>query len=230
MKHDHFVVQSPATPAEQLILLFHGVGDNPKAMGEIGSYFAKEFPQALVVSIGSPFTCGNGEGREWFSVQGITEENRPQRIAEVMPKFIEVVRYWQSHSGVSDAATALVGFSQGSIMSLEAMKAEPRLAGRVVAFSGRFAQLPDAHFGESVVHLLHGETDGVIALAHAQAAEARLKALGSDVTLDIEPSVGHAINQGMMDNALARLHYYVPQHYWQEAMSGKSGDLIAFKY
>ncbi|HIF7596484.1 TPA: esterase, partial [Klebsiella pneumoniae] len=25
MKHDHFIVQSPATPAQQLLLLFHGV-------------------------------------------------------------------------------------------------------------------------------------------------------------------------------------------------------------
>ncbi|WP_405000307.1 hypothetical protein [Escherichia coli] len=28
MKHDHFVVQSPDKPAQQLLLLFHGVGDN----------------------------------------------------------------------------------------------------------------------------------------------------------------------------------------------------------
>ncbi|CAI2123287.1 putative hydrolase [Serratia ficaria] len=63
MKHEHFVVQSPAAPAAQLILLFHGVGDNPVAMGEIGSYFAKDFPQALVVSIGGPVAVDNGGGR-----------------------------------------------------------------------------------------------------------------------------------------------------------------------
>ena len=40
MKHDHFVVQSPDKPAQQLLLLFHGVGDNPVAMGEIGSWFS----------------------------------------------------------------------------------------------------------------------------------------------------------------------------------------------
>lgn len=34
MKHDHFVVQSPDKPAQQLLLLFHGVGDNPVAMGK----------------------------------------------------------------------------------------------------------------------------------------------------------------------------------------------------
>ena len=44
MKHDHFVVQSPDKPAQQLLLLFHGVGDNPVAMGEIGNWFAPLFP------------------------------------------------------------------------------------------------------------------------------------------------------------------------------------------
>ncbi|KZH36181.1 hypothetical protein AWG36_18585 [Escherichia coli] len=48
MKHDHFVVQSPDKPAQQLLLLFHGVGDNPVAMGEIGSWFAPLFPDAQV--------------------------------------------------------------------------------------------------------------------------------------------------------------------------------------
>lgn len=43
MKHDHFIVQSPATPAQQLLLLFHGVGDNPVSMGQIGSWFAPQF-------------------------------------------------------------------------------------------------------------------------------------------------------------------------------------------
>ncbi len=43
MKHDHFVVQSPDTPAKQLLLLFHGVGDNAVNMGQIGSWFAPVF-------------------------------------------------------------------------------------------------------------------------------------------------------------------------------------------
>ncbi len=69
MKHDHFIVQSPATPAQQLLLLFHGVGDNPVSMGQIGSWFAPQFPDALIVSIGGVEPCGSN-GRQWFSVQG----------------------------------------------------------------------------------------------------------------------------------------------------------------
>ncbi|CAI2123277.1 putative hydrolase [Serratia ficaria] len=146
-----------------------------------------------------------------------------------MPQFVEAVRAWQRQSGVDYAATALVGFSQGAIMALEALKAEPKLAGRVVAFSGRFASLPEQAFGDSVVHLIHGEEDATIAVQHAQAAAESLQANGVDFTLDVEQGVGHAINQGMMTSALERLHYYVPQRYWDEALLGKRGDLIAFK-
>lgn len=66
MKHDHFVVQSPDKPAQQLLLLFHGVGDNPVAMGEIGSWFAPLFPDALVVSVGGAEPSGNPAGRQCF--------------------------------------------------------------------------------------------------------------------------------------------------------------------
>ena len=71
MKHDHFVVQSPDTPAKQLLLLFHGVGDNAVNMGQIGSWFAPVFPHALIVSIGGVEPCGP-DGRQWFSVEGVT--------------------------------------------------------------------------------------------------------------------------------------------------------------
>jgi phospholipase/carboxylesterase len=58
----------------------------------------------------------------------VTEENRQARIDAIMPVFIETVRYWQQQSGVNALATALIGFSQGSIMALEGVKAQPDLA------------------------------------------------------------------------------------------------------
>ena len=68
MKHDHFVVQSPDKPAQQLLLLFHGVGDNPVAMGEIGSWFAPLFPDALVVSVGGARSEERRVGKECASM------------------------------------------------------------------------------------------------------------------------------------------------------------------
>jgi phospholipase/carboxylesterase len=114
MKHDHFIVQSPATPAQQLLLLFHGVGDNPVAMGQIGSLFAPQFPDALIVSIGGA-ELRSAAGPSVVFGSGVTEENRQSRIDAIMPTFIETVRYWQKQSGVGPRATALIGFSQGRL-------------------------------------------------------------------------------------------------------------------
>ena len=229
MKHDHFIVQSPVTPAQQLLLLFHGVGDNPVSMGQIGSLFAPQFPDALIVSIGGVEPCGPAPGRQWFSVQGVTEENRQARIDAIMPTFIETVRYWQKHSGVSALATALIGFSQGAIMSLDRLKAEPGLASRVIAFNGRYATLPQSATTATTVHLIHGGDDRVIDLAWAVSAQEALVQAGGDVTLDIVEGLGHAIDDRSMQFALERLRYTVPKHYFDEALSGstpKDDDII----
>ena len=230
MKHEHFVVQSPATPAKQLLLLFHGVGDNPVAMGQIGSWFAPLFPDALIVSVGGVEPCGS-TGRQWFSVQGVTEENRQQRVDAIMPTFIDTVRHWQKESGVSPQATALIGFSQGSIMSLESTKAAPGLASRVIAFNGRFATLPTQASTATTVHLIHGGEDRVIDLAYAVAAQEALIQAGGDVTLDIVDELGHAIDDRSMQLALDHLRFTVPKHYFDEALSGskpQDGDIVEF--
>lgn len=204
MNQEYVVVQSPAAP-QQLFLLFHGVGDTPAGMAPIGRYFAAAFPQALVVSVGGPFSSGYGEGRQWFSVQGVTEENRLSRIEEAIPGFVATVRDWQHKSGVGFQQTTLVGFSQGSIMSLEALKSEPHLAGKIIAFSGRFAALPEKPFSNVVVHLIHGDADGVIAVSHARAAAQRFQTLGTSFSLDIVPGVGHGIDERMLNHALTNL-------------------------
>lgn len=230
MKHDHFVVQSPSAPAKQLLLLFHGVGDNPVAMGQIGRWFSPLFPDALIVSVGGVEPCGP-TGRQWFSVQGVTEDNRQPRIDAIMPIFIDTVRHWQKESGVSPQATALVGFSQGSIMSLESIKAAPGLASRVIAFNGRFATLPTQANTATTVHLIHGGEDRVIDLAYAVAAQEALIQAGGDVTLDIVDDLGHAIDDRSIQFALDHLRFTVPKHYFDEALSGskpQDGDIVEF--
>nr|WP_232486594.1 esterase [Pectobacterium parmentieri] len=204
VNQDYIVVQQPSE-VNRLILLFHGVGDTAAGMAQIGRYFAAALPQAMVVSIGGPFSTGYGDGRQWFSVQGVTEDNRLSRIEANLPRFIETVRDWQEQTGISAEQTVLVGFSQGSIMSLEALKSEASLAGHIIAFSGRFAVLPETAFADVVVHLIHGEADGVIVVGHAHAASRRFQELGTLFTLDSVPGVGHGIDERMLKQALAYL-------------------------
>jgi len=222
MKLPHVVVQTPSLPATQLFLLYHAAGDNPVAMGEIGHWFAGAFPRALVVSVGGPQADADG-GFHWYMPS--VPDGHQQQVDGAMDGFIASVRHWQQQSGVNARATALIGFAQGATMALEAIKVQPGLAGRVVAFSGRYATLPDQAGTRTTIHLIHGDHDTVLPLTHAVAAEERLSALGGDVTLDIIDDLPHAIDERAMRLALERLQFTVPRRYFDEALSGaKPGD------
>lgn len=201
---DAITVQQPQAP-QRLILLFHGVGDSANGMAPLGRYFADAAPTAVVASIDGPQSTEWGTGRQWFSVQGVTEENRQARVDAALPSFLRTVRDWQAKSGVAAADTVLVGFSQGSIMSLEALKVDPRIAGSVIAFSGRFATLPEHAVSPAIAHLIHGDQDSVILPDNARAAATRLKALDSHHTLEIVAGVGHSIDGRMLQLALSYL-------------------------
>jgi len=199
------VVQKPAGAAHQLILLFHGVGSNAQDLVPVGQQFAAKFPAALVLSLEGLQPSDFGQGRQWFSVAGVTEENRPGRVAAAMPAFRSLIQQLQKDSGVTAANTTLIGFSQGSIMSLESTQTQPALAAHVIAISGRFASAPTHAVQGTSVHLIHGDADPVMSVECSRSAAKQLQALGVPVTLDIDPGMGHGINARMLSAALARL-------------------------
>lgn len=179
-----------------LLLLFHGVGSNAEDLVPLGQALASQRTNTWVISVRSPDRSDLGQGWQWFSVQGVTEANRPERIASAMPAFLERIRAWQSETGVSPLKTTLVGFSQGAIMALEStqLSESSKHAARVVAIAGRFAQ-PPRHKPENIaVHLLHGEQDHVMPVRLAMEAERELRALGASPTLDRFAGLGHGID------------------------------------
>ena len=217
------VVQRPDGPPAQLFLLFHGVGADAEDMAAVGRAIGNAFPGALVVSVGGHAASDFGRGRQWFSIQGITEENRIERVAAAIPAFVEAIRHWQREAGLGAAATALVGFSQGAIMVLESLRGAEALAGRVIGIAGRFAGRPAVPPAATTVHLFHGKADPVMPYGHTVAAAEWLVEQGADITADVLPFVGHGIDAEMLELVIERLKGYVPKRIWDEAMRA-SGD------
>ena len=214
----------PAEGAPNLLfLLLHGVGAEAAHMRGLAELLAAEYPQAAVLSLNAPDAFdgvpGGGAGRQWFSVRGVTEDNRPERVAAALPALIAMVRTFQQHFEMDWPRTALAGFSQGAIMALEAVQAEPHLAGRVLAFSGRHATLPQHVPEDTTVHFFHGQADAVIAPGPAVAAAEQLRTLGGDVTADVLPGIGHELHPDLLDRAIEQLRTFLPQRVWREALS-----------
>jgi len=204
---------------EQLMLLLHGVGANGSGMAPLAQALRAEFPQAALLAPDAPHRFdGGGLGRQWFSVAGITEANRAERVAEALPPLLRWIRETQDRLGLGPAATALVGFSQGAILSLAAVQAEDGIAGRVLSFSGRFPALPASAPRHTTLHLFHGGADPVIAAEHSRLALHTLATLNGDATLDVAEGVGHEIHPALLDRAIFRLRNHIPARTWAAAM------------
>ena len=211
------VIQQPGQ-AQQLVLLFHGLGETPQAMRPLGERLAQQFPYAFVVSVVAPEPADGRTGYQWISVQGISDANFAARVSEALPAFQQAVAHWQAVSGLGPVATALIGFSQGAIMALEATRSETACAGRVVAIAGRFAELPDRAAAATTLHLFHGKQDEVIPYRHTVEAVQHLLQIGGDATADVLPFVGHLLDDDFVDLTIERLTGYVPKRLWDEAM------------
>jgi phospholipase/carboxylesterase len=215
---ESIVIQQPAGQAQQLVLLFHGLGEAPQAMQPLGERLARQFPSAFVVSVAAPHAADGGTGYQWLSVRGISDANFASRAAEALPEFQRAVSHWQAESGLGPVATALIGFSQGAIMALEATRLEPACAGRVVAIAGRFAALPERAAAATTLHLFHGKHDEVIPYRHTIEAVQHLLDRGGDATADVLPFVGHTLVDDFVELTIERLTGYVPKRLWDEAL------------
>lgn len=222
MSEPFLLIQNPAEPA-QLIVLCHAAGADAASMRPLGELLRESFPQAVIVSLLAPRLVVTETvappAFAWFDVTDLNEDERPERVAQALPALQRAVHDWQQRCGVSAEATALVGWSQGAEMLLEASKHQPMLASRLVAIGGRFTTLPEAPPPVTTLHLLHGKLDVQTPYAHTISAAHRLRDLGCDFTAEVVPFVDHALHPELMQRAVTKLSTHIAHHLWNAAQA-----------
>ncbi|WP_417315221.1 alpha/beta hydrolase [Cycloclasticus pugetii] len=192
-----------ATPAA-LILMFHGVGASPESLQPLGEYLHQYNPD-LEIRIPAGFSPStiSPAGFQWFDVIGVTEENRLARVREAMPAFNRLIHDEAAAAGIPLDKVVLLGFSQGTIMSLEWLKQSSEAVAGIIGIAGRFAELPQHTPACSApdtplpVCLIHGEADQVISVNQSRQSQQRLSELGINSELHLLPAIPHTITQTM---------------------------------
>lgn len=213
----HAALHLPTSgPVELLFLLFHGAGADGSQMQGLALALVGAYPQAAVACLDAPHALPSEavRGFRWFDAEGPTAD---VDALATLPVFLETVRRWQAHFNLEWPRVALAGFSQGGTMALEAVLSEPQLAGRVLSFGAAPLARPQ-HAPEGVcLHLFHGLQDEVVPYQNVVDAAQSWVALGADITADVLPGVGHALDARLIEKALHQLRTFIPARLWREA-------------
>lgn len=183
--------------AKALVVFLHGVGSNGADLAVLGQHWSALLPDVAFAAPDAPFPFEHAMGYQWFSLTGITPENRPARVRAARDAFDATLQQLMAQHGMAGAwqKVILVGFSQGSIMALDALASGRYPLAGVVAFSGRLAfdeaLTPPPH---ASALLIHGKADEVIPFSETVSAEQRLQSAGVAVTAQYEPATGHTIS------------------------------------
>lgn len=181
---------------DALVVFLHGVGSSGASLAPLGRVWADVLPGAAFAAPDAPFSFDQGgAGRQWFSVAGVTPANRAERIVAARPALDSLLEGLIAGHGLSDRLerVALVGFSQGTIMALDAVVSGRWRVGAVVGFSGRLASPKPWLPTTTPVLLVHGTADAMIPSIESQNAAAALAELGAPVETVWVEGGGHEL-------------------------------------
>ena len=210
---EHGWRRAPVTaPAKGLVVLMHGVGSNARDLMPLADIWSDSLPDVAFTSLdGTDAFEGGFGGRQWFSLRDINEGNRETRVAAAYPALRRVLEGELAHWQLPFGRLALVGFSQGSIMSLHHVATSAEGAAGVVAYSGRLASVIVAQNGTPLT-LIHGEADEVIPVQELEYAADAFSSAGYTVDAYALPGIGHtisadgvALGQEALEHALGAL-------------------------
>lgn len=186
--------------AETLVILLHGYGADGADLFGLAEPLSSVLPHAAFVSPNAPERCSvNPMGYQWFPIprlDGSSEADMQagfEAAAATLNGYLDQV---EAETGIPAAQTALVGFSQGTMMSLHVGPRRTNPLAGIVGFSGRLL-VPELLEAELVsrpdVLLVHGDMDDMVPPSSLAEAATALKAAGFDVGTHMSRGVGHGI-------------------------------------
>ena len=195
------------------VVFLHGYGANGADLLGLADPLGEHLPDTLFIAPDAPEACAGAPfGFQWFPIpwiDGSSEEESMAGMARAVDDLIAFLDALMVDQDLLPEQVALVGFSQGTMMSLHVgPRREDELAG-IVGFSGRLLApelLVDEVVSKPPILLVHGDQDDVVPpQSLPQAAEALEEAGFREVYAHIMQGTGHGISPDGLGVALAFL-------------------------
>jgi len=182
---------------DSLVVFAHGYGSNGADLMGLVPHLRRVLPRTQFLAPNAPEACPMAPGGyQWFPLSTISREERDSGTGKAAPLLDAYLEAQLERFGLGPERLALVGFSQGTMVSLHAgLRRAPQIAG-ILGYSGSLAvpeRLVDEIRGRPPVLLVHGTADETVPIWLMFESFGALQAAKVPVERHISQNTAHAI-------------------------------------
>ena len=185
--------------ATHLVVLVHGYGADGNDLIGLAEHWRGLLPTVAFAAPNAPTRVPGSQGYQWFPISRIDPHEMKKGVEVAAPVLDEYLDAELARLNLPPERLALVGFSQGTMLSLHLGLRRAALPAAIVGFSGLLPGPPPELAEFPPILLTHGDQDQVIPPQALFLAAGQLGAAGAGVQWHLAPGMGHGIDpEGLM--------------------------------
>jgi len=182
---------------QQVIVLCHGYGGDGKDISTLAIHWQRFLPEAIFLCPNAPEICAvNPQGYQWFDLSSDKEELILEKSLIVEEKLNTFIDQILNNFQLEPNNLALVGFSQGCMMSIQIALKKKKQISCLIGYSGKVINqkhLSDNIHSKPKIFLMHGANDTLVPPTHLLEAKEYLVKHGLKIKTKMFKDCEHKI-------------------------------------
>ena len=182
---------------QQIIVLCHGYGGDGKDISVLAINWQRFLPDAIFLCPNAPEICAvNQQGYQWFDLTSEREEIILEKSLVAEEKLNTFLDQIINDFQLEPTNLALVGFSQGCMMGIQAGLKKTEQINCILGYSGKV--INQKHLSDNInskpkIFLMHGANDTIVSPTHLLEAKDYLNKYGLKVKTKLFKNCEHRI-------------------------------------
>jgi len=182
---------------KQVIVLCHGYGGDGKDISGLAINWQRFLPDTIFLCPNAPEICTiNPMGYQWFDLSTEKEEIILEKSLVAEEKLNLFLDQVFNNLELEPKNSALVGFSQGCMMSIQSGLKNKKNINCLIGYSGKI--INKKHLSKNIqskpkIFLMHGENDPIVSATHLLESKEYLRNHGIDAKIKMFKDCEHKI-------------------------------------
>ena len=197
-----FITPLSKKKPKQIVVLCHGYGGDGNDISILAINWQRFLPDTIFLCPNAPEICAvNPQGYQWFDLSSEKEDLILEKSLIAEQKLNIFLNEVLNHYQLETSNLALVGFSQGTMVSIQVALKKKEQINCLIGYSGKI--INEKHLSKNInyrpkIFLMHGDKDSLVLPSHLLEAKEILSNYGIKIKTKLFKDCEHKISvEGM---------------------------------